>query len=162
MPHLRVVILGLAAIASAGAVAGCPGRSTPIAPIGNTAGPDADRPAAVAGRVDGALWTCQIGDYDPQPCKLSQAGAGWTLAKLLGSQRFAGAFTWTDPDTVEFHGRYFCPWGACDEAMLVTFARADAAFVTDFGGDMISVRYDATLAREWAGAGYGGLTGDER
>jgi hypothetical protein len=119
--------------------------------------------AAGPSQRDGALWTCQIGDYDPQPCKLSRAGGAWRLAKLLGSQRFRGELTFA-ADRATFRGEFFCPWGDCTEPMDVGFDRisTEEHYVSQFGGDPITLRYDAQLEAEYAGAGYGGLTGDER
>lgn len=156
MKHAPLVSLALTAL-----VLACSSTKAP-APIANT-GP-ADGPpsrAAEDGMTDGALWTCQIDDYDPQPCKLTKAGDQWSLTKLMGSQRFRGTITWDDPDTARFVGTYFCPWGACDEAMDVTFKRDAGTYRADFGGG-ITARYDRALADEWGGAGYGGLTGDEQ
>lgn len=146
------------------ALAACPSKQA-AAPISNTGPIEAPPPRdeATRGLIDGALWTCQIGDYDPQPCKLSNAGDGWSLTKLLGSQRFRGSIDWQDADHASFAGAFFCPWGACDEPMEVVFTRDGGdAFTTDFGGDSISLRYDQALANAWGGAGYGGLTGDEK
>ncbi|MBL8626740.1 MAG: hypothetical protein JNK64_35960 [Myxococcales bacterium] len=150
-------------IALALGAAACGGRATPPPTIGNTAVPQAPDDAA-PGQRDGALWTCQIDDYDPQPCKLSRDDAGgWRLTKLLGSQRFRG--------TMEFHadgarlvGEYFCPWGSCTEAIDVAFTRADdGAYVGEVteGRDPLRVQYDAANDAAFGGAGYGGLTGDE-
>lgn len=160
MSHTRVLSLALVALSTL-ALAACPAKKSPSGPVGNTGDPKEPVDAA-PGVADGALWTCQIGDYDPQPCKLSKDGAGWRLAKLLGSQRFKGTVAWPDASTIDFSGNFHCPWGDCGAEMNVTFRRSDAAFVTDFGGDAISLRYDDALATEWGGAGYGGLTGDEQ
>ena len=80
----------------------------------------------------------------------------------MGSQRFDGTIAWPDADTAEFAGKYFCPWGSCDEVMNLTFKREAAGFVGTFGSDPISIRYDEALAGEWGGAGYGSLTGYEQ
>lgn len=140
----------------------CGGSAAPTTtPIENrgAGGPMAAGPS----QRDGALWTCQIGDYDPQPCKLTQAGDAWRLAKLLGSQRFRGEVRF-GPDVADFTGEFFCPWGDCAEPMIVRFNRVDDAevYATTFAGDVISLRYDPQLEEAYAGAGYGGLTGDER
>jgi hypothetical protein len=109
---------------------------------------------------DGALWSCQISDYDPQPCRLREDGGGWELRKLLGSQRFVGQVA-EDGDALRFSGRFFCPWGACDATMEVSFAREGDGYRGTFEGDDIRLRYDQALEAEYGGAGYGGLTGEE-
>ena len=158
---MKLALAGSALVA----LAACPSKQA-AAPISNTGPIEAPPPRSDAARglIDGALWTCQIGDYDPQPCKLSKAGDGWSLTKLLGSQRFRGELSWLRPDQARFIGTFFCPWGMCDEAMAVVFVRqaGDTFVTTDFGGDSISLRYDQALANAWGGAGYGGLTGDEQ
>lgn len=157
-------LLSLASLVSL-SLAACGGKSTPApAPVGSTGGDrgGTELTANDPAMTDGALWTCQIGDYDPQPCKLSRTDDGWRLAKLLGSQRFKGTIAWRDPATADFAGQFHCPWGACDEPMNVTFTGVAADLRTDFGGDTISLRYDDALASEWGGAGYGNLTGDEQ
>lgn len=142
------------------AALGCGGSTKPTT-IGNSGGDGAlALPAAVS---DGALWTCQIEDYDPQPCKLTRGDDGWTLTKLLGSQRFRGQISF-DGDRAPFRGGFFCPWGDCDQVMEVVFEREGAGdrYLALFGGTPIALRYDAADAEAYAGAGYGGLTGDER
>lgn len=150
---------------AAALLAACGGGKTPA--IKNSAGGGGgamEQPSAAGpGFKDGALWTCQISDYDPQPCKLSRADGGWQLVKLLGSQRFAGSLA-PRPDALAFDGQFFCPWGACDAEMKVEFTLAGdgTLYTTDFEGDSISLRYDEALESEWGGAGYGGLTGREQ
>lgn len=161
MSYFRVLAVAAVSLSLA-LLAACPAQKSATAPISNI-GPKGPPPVAPEpGLHDGALWTCQIGDYDPLPCKLSTTPDGWYLAKLLGSQRFKGTLAWSARDTAHFVGSYFCPWGDCGAEMDVTFKRDTATFVTDFGGDTISLRFDAALANEWGGAGYGSLTGDEQ
>ena len=84
---MKLLLCGLAALA----LAGCSKKSEPTT-VSNTTGDQ--QPPADEGMTDGALWTCQISDYDPQPCKLSKTDGGWSLTKLLGSQRFRGSIAW--------------------------------------------------------------------
>ncbi len=152
-------------VVAAGLLAACSSAAAPS--ISNTTvGSDAPVELAAGlgpGFTDGALWTCQISDYDPQPCKVSRRGRGWQLVKLLGSQRFAGALAKAG-DGLAFDGGFFCPWGACDAPMRVQFDPdgGAAAYKTVYEGDEIRLRYDEALAGEWGGAGYGGLTGREQ
>ncbi|MBZ0234646.1 MAG: hypothetical protein K8M05_20100 [Deltaproteobacteria bacterium] len=147
----------------------CGGKSAPPQqPLSNesgdpsaTGGGAAAEPGLPAGVTDGALWTCQISDYDPQPCKFHREGNEWRLTKLLGSQRFDGAVTFGESG-FRFVGQFFCPWGACDEAMDLVFSPTDDGYQTDFSGDVLSVRWNEPLASEWGGAGYGNLTGREQ
>lgn len=155
-------------IAIALGAAACGGRAAPAPTIGNTTAQEAP-PLAPTGLRDGALWTCQIDDYDPQPCKLSRDGQGWRLAKLLGSQRFRGAVIFREGGA-RFLGEYFCPWGDCTMAIDVDFSRDEdgGAYVgqarTD--GDIqpptLRFQYDPANDAAFGGAGYGGLTGDEQ
>ncbi|HVK77531.1 MAG TPA: hypothetical protein VM734_29700 [Kofleriaceae bacterium] len=142
--------------------AACGPKSTAPAPVSNTsAEPSEAGPAP--GVTDGALWTCVISDYDPQPCKFSREGEQWTLRKLLGSQRFAGTATFPPDGSIDFDGKYFCPWGACDTPMQVSFRReAEGVYTTQLGGDQIRLEWNPANAAEYGGAGYGGLTGEEQ
>ena len=152
-------------LATAFALAACGGSSKKAATtIANTGGGDAvEQPdAAVAGFRDGALWTCQISDYDAQPCKLSRSGGGWRLDKLLGSQRFSGRVV-DQGKTLAFEGEFFCPWGECTQAMKVEFeADGNDGYVARFDEAAIHLRYDDAVDSEYGGAGYGGLTGREQ
>lgn len=147
----------------------CGGKAPPPAPpLTNetvepgTGGSTAAEAGVPAGVTDGALWTCQIGDYDPQPCKFHREGNEWHLSKLLGSQRFDGVTTFDGDSSIHFVGQFFCPWGDCTEAMDVTFARGEgAAYTAEFTGDTVTVQWNAELAAEWGGAGYGNRTGRE-
>lgn len=150
---------------AAALVAACGGSSKPST-IGNT--PAGGQPVEQAealgpGFTDGALWTCQISDYDPQPCKVSRGDGGWQLTKLLGSQRFAGSVAKAG-EGLAFDGDFFCPWGACDAPMQVQFEPDGdgTAYKAVFDGDEIRLRYDEALEGAWGGAGYGGLTGREQ
>ena len=153
---------------SAGAVAlalvACGGKSAAPATVSNSSGGGGEaRVMAPSGPGfrDGALWSCQISDYDPQPCRLQQTEGGWELRKLLGSQRFAGTLM-HDGSGFQFTGRFFCPWGACDADMSVRFDPSDGGYVGRFEGDEIRLRYDEGLEGEYGGAGYGSLTGEEQ
>lgn len=145
------------------ALAACGGGKA-AAPIGNTGEGTGGEPLAVATPEafrDNALWSCQISDYDPQPCKLRQVDGHWELRKLMGSQRFRGTLTPT-ADGLAFSGSFFCPWGACDASMDVQFAKEGDGYVGRFEDDDIHLRHDAALEAEYGAAGYGGLTGDEK
>jgi hypothetical protein len=159
------VMVAMVGAALAVALAACGGTSSAPA-IGNTAtgtteGAGELRTAAGPGFRDGALWSCQISDYDPQPCKLQRVDDHWELRKLMGSQRFAGELREQGP-SLRFAGRFFCPWGACDATMDVAFERADGGYLGTFDGDQIRLRYDEALEAEYGGVGYGGLTGEEQ
>jgi len=160
-------VIARATFALALGATACGGPGAPPPTIANTAA-HAPPPFAPTGLRDGALWTCQIDDYDPQPCRLSRDGRGWRLAKLLGSQRFRGAVIFRE-DGARFLGEYFCPWGDCTMGIDVDFTRDadDGAYVgqarTD--GDIqpptLRFQYDPANDAAFGGAGYGGLTGDE-
>ena len=139
------------------------GAPTKPATIENTGSEALGQPAqAGAGFRDGALWSCQISDYDAQPCKLSQTADGWQLTKLLGSQRFTGRLTPVGK-ALAFDGEFFCPGGDCPPPMQVeSQPDGEAASAAEFGGDQVHLRYDDALANEYGGAGYGGLTGREQ
>ncbi len=151
--------LALAALA----LAACSSHAAPAAqPIGNAAfeeTPDAPLPHV----TDGALWTCRLSDaYPPQPCRFRRDDRGWTLRKLLGTDRFRGRVTFAD-DAVHFVGEYFCAWAECRAPMDVTFRRdrGMASYTAIHDDNFVHLEWDEALAAEWGGAGYGALTGDE-
>ena len=152
-------------LVAAALLAACSGSSKPAAIKNTPAGgqPVEQAEARGPGFKDGALWTCQIGAYDPQPCKVSRGDGGWQLTKLLGSQRFAGSLAKAG-EGLAFDGGFFCPGGACDEPMQVQFDPdgGGSSYKAMFEGDEIRLRYDEALESEWGVAGYGGLTGREQ
>jgi len=168
----RSLAASIFGVASAVTVAvACGGKSTPPQQplIGNeTVDPSsgtgtAADPNVPASVTDGALWTCQISDYDPQPCKFHRDGNEWRLTKVMGSQRFDGVATFDGETSMHFVGEFFCPWGDCTEAMDVTFKRNDGGngYTGELSGDAVQVYWSPELASEWGGAGYGNLTGRE-
>ncbi len=114
-----------------------------------------------AGVVDGALWSCQIEDYDAQPCKFHKDGNEWRLTKLLGSQRFDGVVTFGGSESFGYVGQFFCPWGDCTSAVDTTFTRSDGAYQATLDQTPVTLKWDEALAGEWGGAGYGNRTGRE-
>ena len=149
-------------VAAAFALAACGGPRGSRPPVTNTGGGGGEALAeAPAGFRDGALWSCQIGEYDPQPCKVEQDGGKWRLSKLMGSQRFTGVIA-PQGAALTFAGEFFCPWGDCTSPMNVDFNPDGAGYITSFEGEEIRLRHDADLEVEYGGAGYGGLTGQER
>lgn len=150
-------------VAAAFTLAACGGGKGSKEPVANASG-GGDEPlaAAPAGFRDGALWSCQISDYDPQPCKVAQDSGQWRLTKLLGSQRFTGVVA-PRGASLAFAGEFYCPWGACTAPMDVDFNPDGAAgYMANFDGEEVRLRYDADLESEYGGAGYGGLTGLEQ
>lgn len=153
-------------MAAALALAACGGARSPAPPISNNGGGgEGGAPlAATPGFRHGALWSCQINGYSPQPCKLSRAADGWHLDKLLGSQRFSGRLEPQGMGLV-FDGEFFCPWGECTTAMNVDFSPdgpdGRAGYTATFQDDDLRLRYDLGLESEYGAAGYGGLTGRE-
>lgn len=149
-------------LAAALALAACHGGKPSAPVVGNSGGGEGGAPIALAsGFRDGALWSCQISDYDPQPCKLSRQGEHWWLAKLLGSQRFEGQVVELE-GALRFSGRFFCPWGDCTADMEVEFRPDGDGYLTSFGDDQVRLRHDDALEAEYGAAGYGGLTGEEQ
>ena len=143
-------------------VASCGKKAPPPAATSNDVaeerGGDPGMPAAV---TDGALWTCQIEDYDPQPCKFHQEDDGWHLTKLMGSQRFTGTAGF-EPGKLAVVGEFFCPWGDCTEPVDSSLtADEGGAYTGDVAGSPVKVWWDEDLAGEWGGAGYGNRTGRE-
>ncbi len=149
-------------VAAAFTLAACGGGKGSKEPVANASG-GGDEPRPVpAGFRDGALWSCQISDYDPQPCKVAQDSGQWRLTKLLGSQRFTGVVA-PQGASLAFAGEFYCPWGACTAPMNVDFNPDGAAgYMANFDGEEVRLRYDADLESEYGGAGYGGLTGLEQ
>lgn len=158
-------MIRLAPIALFAVTAACGPKSSATPPIGNSGGTASALAAGPAPAVtDGALWTCAIGFYDPQPCRFAREGEGWTLRKLLGSQRFRGTVTFAPDGSFAFDGEMFCPWGACDAVMQTTFRReGDGHYAGELpGGDPVRLEWNEDNAGAYGGAGYGGLTGDEQ
>lgn len=132
----------------------------PTEPVGNDVeGPS--EPMPLPAQTGGQLWACRIDGYDPQPCQFAQVEGQWTLRKLLGSQRFYGDVSF-DTQGFDFDGDFFCPWGDCATPFTLRFDLVDDhRYFGQHDGTQLDVRFDAELAAEWGGAGYGGLTGDE-
>lgn len=145
------------------AVVAC-SKSSP-APQGPSNGTADERGAAPenvpAGVSDGAMWTCSIDDYDPQPCKFTKDGDGWRLTKLMGSQRFTGVVAFTG-EGFSLVGEFFCPWGECDAPVDATFTTDGSAYTGVVDESQVKLWWDDANAKEYGGAGYGGLTGREQ
>lgn len=157
-------------LAAAGLVAAaCGARATTPSPPANSVasapGPLAAEPGLPPGVTAGALWTCVIDDYPAQPCKFHQDGGQWRLTKLLGSQRFDGAVSFS-AGAIRVVGQFFCPWGDCTVAIDTAFVPDGPAAANQYtavvDGSTIGLRWDEANAAEYGGAGYGGLTGQER
>jgi hypothetical protein len=130
----------------------------PQAPGNDTA---AEEGAAVPAAVtDGALWTCQIEDYDAQPCKFHKEADGWHVSKLMGSQRFTGLVVFT-AEGMALAGEFFCPWGECTEQFNTVLTPGEGSFEGVVDESQVRVWWDDTNARDFGGAGYGALTGRE-
>lgn len=154
-------------LAAAGLVAGfaavacgksSPGPQPPSNGVGDErGGAESGLPAGVS---DGALWTCSIDDYDAQPCKFQKEGDGWRLTKVMGSQRFTGVVSFTG-EGFSLVGEFFCPWGECDAPVDATFTTDGAAYTGVVDESQVKLWWDDANAKEFGGAGYGGLTGRE-
>ena len=161
---MRSIYFVVGFVAAAGVACGSKAATPAAEPIGNEA-PETGNAAAASGApaevTDGALWTCQIEDYDPQPCKFHREQDGWHLTKVLGSQRFEGTTTFTES---AFHlvGEFFCPWGDCTAAIDTLFQGDGTSFTGTIESSPVRVWWDANNAAEYGGAGYGGLTGREQ
>ena len=161
--RLRTMRTTTTFVAAALALAACHGgkAKVPTSVMANHSGGDGETSVAGAGFRDGALWSCQISDYDPQPCKLTRRDGQWWLTKLLGSQRFAGELVELE-GTLRFSGRFYCPWGDCTAEMRVEFRPDGDGYHATFEEDEIRLRHDDALEAEYGAAHYGGLTGDEQ
>jgi hypothetical protein len=146
-------------------VVGCGSKAaTPQGP-GNTVeqagggggGDEAGLPPNVS---DGALWTCAIEDYDPQPCKFHKESDGWHLTKVMGSQRFTATVAFT-AEGMKLVGEFFCPWGDCTEPVDTTLTADGAAYGGNVAESPFRMWWDEGVAGEYGGAGYGKLTGRE-
>ena len=117
--------------------------------------------------VTGDLWQCQIADYDPQPCRFDakpNQATEYQLTKLMGSVRFTGTAEFPDSEHFQFTGEQFCPWGACDEPLDISFTwnGERGRFEGQSNGEPFAVWWDKDVAAAYGGAGYGGLTGQEQ
>lgn len=163
MVRSRPLVLAATVLTSAallGAVA-CSKQAPPPPPPQNALaaepGPVDELPAGVS---DGALWTCALDDYEPQPCKFHREGEVWHLTKVMGSQRFTTTAAFTTAG-IELVGQFFCPWGECDDTIATTLTVADRGYAGRVAGSQLRLWWDAGNAGEYGGAGYGGLTGRE-
>lgn len=155
--HTLVITFTLA-LAGCGKPKPAPQPPTSETALGGGGGGAGGVPAAV---TDGALWTCQIEDYDAQPCKFHKEDDGWHLSKLMGSQRFTGVVQFSEAG-MALAGEFFCPWGECTAKVNTTLTGDDTgAYTGDLDGSPVKVWWDEALAGEWGGAGYGGRTGRE-
>lgn len=151
----------LSVVVIAAVACGPKATSTESTPANTVVEETPANPNLPVGVTDGALWTCQIDFYDPQPCKLTEDAGTWTLTKLLGSQRFRGSASFT-PEGIAFDGAYFCPWGDCTTPLVTTFVdQGGHQYAASHDGTPILLVWDEGYADEWGGAGYGNLTGDE-
>jgi hypothetical protein len=114
---------------------------------------------AAASSLPGAYW-CAIEDsgfkYGRFPCAIRKTGDKLVLAKLAGSQRFEGEIT-PAGSGFAFSGRFYCPFGDCDQAL-------DGLFEPATGGSLRGTFRNAKFAVEltrapetaFGGASYGG------
>src|SRR5690349_1317662 len=112
MRTTKMAMMTTAGALAAAALAGCGGKSSEPTIANKSSGEGGGGEAMAAGPTgpgfrDGALWSCQISDYDPQPCKLQKTAGGWELRKLMGSQRFIGTLA-ADGESLRFSGKFFC------------------------------------------------------
>jgi hypothetical protein len=104
--------------------------------------PTTDTGSVPAGVTDGALWTCQIEDYDAQPCKFHKEEDGWHISKLMGSQRFTGVVAF-GAEGMELAGEFFCPWGECTADVHTTLTGDESgAYTGEIDGSPVKVWWD--------------------
>jgi hypothetical protein len=135
--------------------------SSESAPIVANAPPDHASGTAPAPGLAGD-YRCSITDggytYPPYACSIFEdAEGGYMLHKLGGSQRFAGPIVATAAGFT-FSGKFFCPEGACDQAITGTFVRRGGAYVGQFAElPQMSIRLAPVAAAGVGGASYGGV-----
>lgn len=113
----------------------------------------------------GGYW-CSIEDsgykYPPFPCAIRKVHDRFVLAKLGGSQRFAGEVRPTTGGFT-FAGKFYCPYGDCTQALHGSFKSvangalrgtfADARFIVR----MVRAPDGAFGGYEYGGDEYGGF-----
>jgi hypothetical protein len=159
MRTTAVLVFGLLA-------AGCGSNHrtpTAIGNAGNYAAP------SLAGVYD-----CNIGDTNDHyeyaffRCVIAQQDGKLILDKQGGSQRFRGVISPDGAGGFAFNGRFYCPFGDCEQPLIGSFARvhpAAAVAAPEYRGAFVNstvlVRLRWRSASDGAGLGgdgYGGVT----
>ncbi|MBP9088560.1 MAG: hypothetical protein KBG15_20730 [Kofleriaceae bacterium] len=145
---------------------GC-GSSQPPAAVGGS-GRGVERESSLLGVYD-----CRIGNaedhyqYDFFRCVIERRNGALVLDKQGGSQRFIGAIAANPEGGFGFTGRFFCPYGDCDQTLVGTFAAVRPGAgqpITQFRGAfvdsnlLVTLRWRSRASTAYGGAGYGGVT----
>lgn len=145
---------------------GC-GGPQPQAAVGGS-GRVVERESSLLGVYD-----CSIGNvedhyqYDFFRCVIVRRNGALVLDKQGGSQRFIGAIAPNPEGGFGFTGRFYCPYGDCDQTLVGTFAAVRPAAgqpMTQFRGAfvdsnlLVTLRWRSRAGAEFGGDGYGGVT----
>ena len=166
MRTTAVLVFGLGVGLSVGSF-GCGGSRQQAGAVGGS-GRTVDRGASLVGVYD-----CSIGNaedhyqYDFFRCVIVQRNGALVLDKQGGSQRFIGALAPTAEGGFGFTGRFYCPYGDCDQPLVGTFAAVrpgPGQPMTQFRGAfvdstlLVTLRWRSRTGTEFGGDGYGGVT----
>lgn len=113
------------------------------------------------------VYDCNIGEgndhyeYAFFRCVIAQHDGKLVLDKQGGSQRFRGVITPDGAGGFGFDGRFYCPFGDCEQPFVGSFApvrTAAAVAVPEYRGAFVN---SAVLVRlRWRGTDNNGLGGD--
>jgi hypothetical protein len=107
-------------------------------------------------------YACSIEDsgyrYPPFRCVIREQGGKLWLVKLDGSQRFEGEVRETGKG-LAFAGRFFCPFGDCEQGLHGAFApTGDGGMKGTFSDAKFVVWLQPVAGGAYGGAAYGGET----
>ncbi|MCX5744625.1 MAG: hypothetical protein NT062_19210 [Proteobacteria bacterium] len=157
-------VIRRAGLVSAAALIACWSNASPVAttPVGNA------QPLVQPGSspLEGEYW-CSISvppfdgtetryAYPNFPCTIRNQDRQLVLEKHGGSQRFTGAVL-PHAGGFAFDGKFYCPWGACDQPLRGEFRNnAQGELIGTFSDDgKIEVRMVRAQPGAFGGAGYG-------
>jgi hypothetical protein len=95
--------------------------------------------------------------YQAFRCEIRERGGKLWLAKLEGSQRFEGEVTETGRG-LAFAGRFYCPWGDCEQDLHGVFAPTGDGGMKGTFSDAKFVVWMQRVEGAYGGAAYGGET----
>lgn len=117
------------------------------------------------------VYDCSIGNaadhyqYDFFRCVIVRRKGSLVLDKQGGSQRFIGAIAATPDGGFSFTGRFYCPYGDCEQPLVGTFAAVESGPgqpTSQFHGAfvdsplLVTLRWRSSTGAEFGGDGYGG------
>jgi hypothetical protein len=102
--------------------------------------------------------------YNFYRCVIATEDGHLILDKQGGSQRFRGIVAPTGRGGFNFDGRFYCPYGDCDQKFIGSFAPVVGSQHSEFRGAfvdspiVVTLRWKALAPGALGGDGYGGVT----